>query len=371
MLKIIFTLIILFSVITPVGAEESLNFRDLLSGSDNDGFERAIEKRQFSFPKDHGPHPTFKTEWWYFTGNVEDKKGRKFGYELSLFRFAIESEPVKRTSKWVTNNVYMGHFALTDVEQGNFYNFERFARDGAALAGAQPEPFRVWVEDWSVESARGEGQPWRLRAEREGIAVNLLLTPEKGIVLQGNEGLSQKSEESGNASYYYSIPRLATTGTIAVKKKSFEVNGRSWLDREWSTSALSNDQSGWDWFALQLSNGYDIMFYQLRLKEGGVDPFSAGKLIAPDGSTIPLSPEDVEIKVLEKWESPLGGSYPIKWNLNLKKEGLLLVVEPLIRNQELNLSIRYWEGAVKVTGKQRGMPLSGKGYVELTGYTGD
>ncbi|MDH3973240.1 MAG: carotenoid 1,2-hydratase [Deltaproteobacteria bacterium] len=369
--KILLSILFLFIFTAPARTEESLNFRELLGDSGNDGFERALEKRPFIFPEDHGPHPGFKAEWWYFTGNLEDKRGRKFGYELSLFRFAIESKPVERTSKWATNNIYMGHFALTDVETETFYNFERFAREGAGLAGAKAEPFRVWVEDWSVEVVEGEGHPWSLRAKKNGIVVNLLLTPEKGIVLQGDEGLSQKSKEPGNASYYYSIPRLSTEGTIEVKGETFQVSGSSWLDREWSTSALSEDQEGWDWFALQLSNGYDLMFYKLRLKNGTVDSFSAGKLIGPDGSVLSIKADDVEIEELEKWESPLGGTYPIKWKFLFKKEALFLNIEPLIVNQELDLSIRYWEGAVKVQGTHHGVPLSGKGYLEMTGYAGN
>lgn len=372
MTKIFLILITLsFTLTIPASEAESLNFLELLGNSNKDGFERAVKKRQFTFPEDHGSHPAFKTEWWYFTGNLEDERGRKFGYELSLFRFAIESDPVKRTSTWATNNVYMGHFALTHVEEKVFYNYERFAREGAGLAGARGEPFRVWVEDWSVEEVDGDNEIWRLRANKEGIAVDLFLTPEKGIVLQGNEGLSQKSKEQGNASYYYSIPRLSTKGTIELKGKVFPVSGRSWLDREWSTSALAEEQSGWDWFALQLSNGYDLMFYRLRLENGSIDPYSAGKLIAPDGSTTTLASEDVEVKELEKWKSPLGGTYPVKWHLKLKKEDLDLTIEALITSQELDLSIRYWEGSVKVEGSQNNMPLSGKGYVEMTGYAKD
>jgi len=371
MVRIILIITIIFTLITPAVSAESLNFRELLGSSSNEGFERAIEKRQFTFPEDHGPHPTFKIEWWYFTGNLEDEKGRKFGYELSLFRFALEGDPEERSSQWASNNIYMGHFALTDVKRGRFYSFERFSREGAGLAGAKSEPFRVWVESWSVEEVKGEKESWRLRAEKEGVVVNLLLRPEKGIVLQGDEGLSRKSKEEGNASYYYSIPRLATTGTVEAEGQKFDVTGRSWLDREWSTSALSHEQEGWDWFALQFSSGYDLMFYRLRLKNGHIDPYSSGKLIAPDGQTTFLTWEDVKIKALKKWESPLGGSYPVQWKFYIEKENLSLNIEPLIVNQELNLSIRYWEGAVRVEGTHNDVPLSGKGYVELTGYARD
>lgn len=371
MIKILLILLIFFTFNTPVGAAESLNFRELLGEFDNNGFERAMEKRAFHFPHDHGPHPSFRTEWWYFTGNLETREGRKFGYELSLFRFALDSNPVERTSKWATKNVYMGHFALTDVETGRFYSFERFARDGAGLAGAKADPFKVWVEEWTVEETGEDKQRWRLKARKEDMAVSFLLTPKKPVVLQGDEGLSRKSSEPGNASYYYSIPRLLTTGVITIEGTDFETAGTSWFDREWSTSALSEEQAGWDWFALQLSNGYDLIYYRLRLNNGGTDPFSAGKLIGPDGSAVSLAKEDVALEVLEKWESPLGGAYPVHWKLRVKKEALSLAIEPLIVNQELNLSVRYWEGAVQAKGVFKGEDISGKGYLEMTGYTGD
>lgn len=233
MTRTLSAIIILFILIAPASATDNVNagsnldFKELLSGSANEGFERAIGKREFHFPRDHGPHPSFQTEWWYFTGNLEDEKGRKFGYELSLFRFAIDSNSVKRSSKWAAKNVYMGHFALTDAETGRFYSFERFAREGAGLAGSQAGPFKVWVEDWSVGTKEGENDMWKLRAARDGIVVNLLLLPEKGIVLQGDEGFSQKSKEPGNASCYYSIPRLSTKGSIEVNGERFNVAGRS------------------------------------------------------------------------------------------------------------------------------------------------
>lgn len=356
----------------PSASKDSrLNLAKILGGEYPEGFARAEKVRAFSFPEDHGPHTSYRSEWWYFTGNLEDEKGRLFGYELTIFRFALTPEVSKRQSKWAINQTYMGHFALSDIDNKKFHAFERFSRGALGLAGAESSPFRVWVEDWSaVEKSPGSSR-WKLRAKEEGVEIDLDLLPERPVVLQGERGLSRKSGDKGNASYYYSIPRFATAGTIEIDGKRWRVEGLSWLDREWSTSALAPDQAGWDWFALQLDNGYDLMFYRLRRRDGSDDPFSAGALIDPEGKKIPLTLGDLSIKELASWESPRGGTYPAKWQITIKAADIVLDIEPLMADQELDLSIRYWEGAVDVTGKHGGEEVTGKGYVELAGYSVD
>jgi predicted secreted hydrolase len=272
---------------------------------------------------------------------------------------------VSRVSNWRTNQFYMGHFAVSDGGREHFHAFERFSRGGAGLAGAQADPLRVWLEDWSMESVGPETFPLRIRAQGNDAAIDLTVRPEKPKVLQGDRGLSQKGPGVGNASYYYSYTRLGTEGTMAVGGDTLQVTGQSWLDREWSTSALGPDQEGWDWFALQLKDGRDLMYYQLRNTDGSASRFSEGVLVGPNGATTPLARTDVSVEVLDTWTSPDGThTYPVDWTLRVPSRNLDLRVRALFPNQELDeVSVRYWEGAVRVSGSH-----SGKGYVELTGY---
>jgi len=276
---------------------------------------------------------------------------------------------MQRVSSWATNQVYMAHFALTDAEAERFYYFERFSRDSLGLAGAKAEPFQVWLENWRVEKGQGEALPMRLSASEDDVAIDLHLQSAKPIVLQGQNGLSQKSAQPGNASYYYSMTRLATSGRIVIAGETFQVAGTSWLDREWSTSALGEDQVGWDWFSLQLDDGQELMYYQLRLKDGTADPLSSGVLVDASGATQRLRPNDIQIKVLDYWQSSKSGArYPAEWRLDIVKEGISLEILPVLADQELHTTVRYWEGAVSVQGEQRANKLGGVGYVELTGY---
>jgi len=341
---------------------ESGSIAQSLSGAGTEGFKRADSPRKFLFPDDFGPHLEFQTEWWYYTGNLSARDGREFGYQLTFFRRSLGPHKIERKSKWAANQIYFAHFALTDVESGQFYSSEKWSRGAAGLAGSQSAPFRVWIDNWSVS---GDGNKVRLSAAYNETSIDLALESVKPIVLQGDKGLSQKSGERGNASYYFSQTRLKSAGTIAIGGQRFEVSGLSWLDREWSTSALGEHQEGWDWFSIQLDDGREIMLYQLRLKGGGVDPFSSGSYVRKDGSVEQLNAGDFEIEPLSSWKSPETGIvYPSKWKIKIPEQGMELTVTPLLKNQELLLSFTYWEGAVKFTGDG----LSGKGYVELTGY---
>jgi predicted secreted hydrolase len=352
----------------PPPAPESLELAAVLGGEPDPGFVRATVPRAFQFPRDHGPHPGFRSEWWYFTGQLRATDGRRFGYELSLFRTALSPAKPARTSRFAANEVYMGHFALTDIAARRFRYFERFARGAAGLAGAQTEPFAVWVEDWSVRASPDNPGTWALTASSGDVRLELALAPQKPPALHGDRGLSQKSAEPGSASYYYSIPRLAARGTLAVGGETLPVTGGGWLDREWSTSALSPEQSGWDWFGLQLADGSELMFYQLRRKDGSRDPHSAGTFIDAAGRAIRLRSGDVALEEREWWQSPRGGRYPAAWQLTVRPLDLALDIRPLLADQELDVSIRYWEGAVDVSGTRAGRPVRGEGYVELTGY---
>ena len=281
--------------------------------ADTAGFARAEGPQPLGFPADHGPHDDFQTEWWYYTGNLTAETGEHFGYQLTFFRRALTPPDQRsaRDSTWAADQVYMAHFALTDVSGGKHYSFEKLARGAAGLAGAKAEPFRVWLEDWSV--AGSSVNQTRLRASALNLDLNLNLSLDlnladlKGPILQGDRGYSRKGPEPGNASYYVSLPRVATTGVITVNDKPFTVDGLSWMDHEWSTSALGAEQAGWDWFSIQLDDNTELMLFQLRRADGTVDAFSSGTLIAADGSTRQLGPGDFSIEVHRSLAQPAHG----------------------------------------------------------------
>lgn len=363
--------LLLLVLIAPVAAlaQEESRLAELL-GADDAGFPRAIEPRSFAFPADHGPHPEYRNEWWYVTGNLRSDSGRRFGFELTIFRFALTPVLESSRSAWRTNQVYIAHLAVTNPRNGEFLVAERFARGALGLAGAQSEPFAVWIDDWRIASRGGGSAPdaWLLEAGDEGFGLSLELDASETPILNGDDGLSQKSDEPGNASYYYSITRLATEGEVRIGNDGFTVEGTSWLDREWSSSALADNQAGWDWFALQLDNDTELMFYNIRLTDGAQDRNSAGTYATVNGTAVKLERNDVELEVLDTWDSPEGGAYPSRWRLTVPDQDLELEIVPVMANQELFTTVRYWEGAVDVTGTARGKPIAGVGYVELTGY---
>ena len=341
-----------------------------LLGSDADDFPKVTTPRAFDFPADHGPHPEFRNEWWYITGNLDGEDGGRYGFELTIFRFSLTPDASPSTSAWRSNQVYIAHLAVTDADGQEFYVAERFSRGALGLAGASANPFRVWIDDWEIARAPvGEDDHyWTLSASDEDFGLGLQLLAEKEPVLNGIDGLSQKSAEPGNASYYYSMTRWRTDGVLRIGDRRFDVSGLSWLDREWSSSALAANQKGWDWFALQLSDGSDLMFYNLRKIDGSQDMHSAGTWVAADGSSRHLQQGEVIMRVLDHWPSPEGGVYPSRWEIVVPGESLSLLVEPVLDDQELFTTVRYWEGAVDVRGTRDGAQVSGRGYVELTGY---
>lgn len=337
--------------------------------SATEGFARAAPGYVLQFPSDEGPHTDFQSEWWYYTGNLTTADGRHFGYELTFFRRALEPSAARlpRLSAWATDQVYMAHFALTNVGDRRFSAVERFARGAAGLAGAQANPYRVWLEDWSIEEVSPGVR--KLHAAQGDLALDLTLDNTGRPVLHGARGYSQKGPDAGNASFYYSYTRIATRGTVQVGAATYAVSGQSWMDHEWSTSALAANEVGWDWFALQLDDGSDIMLYRIREAGGSVDPFSSGTYVAPDGSSQLLARDDVVIISDSTWKSPHSQAvYPARWTVNIPSLGLAVTVEPYLSDQELNVSYVYWEGAVRLTGTHGGRAVRGNGYVEMTGY---
>lgn len=344
-----------------------------LSGGNTEGFARVLAPKEFTFPADHGPHPEYQTEWWYTTANVATKDGRRFGIKLTIFRRALAPTPTERASEWGADQIYFADFAIADIQADQFIYTERFARGAAGLAGAEMSPnVRIFLENWSI-TFNPDGSGYRLTAKDAQIGLDMQMTLAKPLVLQGERGFSPKSSEPGNASYYYSMTRLRTEGTITVKGEQFEVSGTAWMDREYSTSVLAADALGWDWFALQLDDGREIMLYQIRKADGTVEATSDGTFVNADGSTVRLIKRngDYTITPLGTWTSPRTGAvYPHGWKLTINAPDgpMELTVTPLMRDQELNTTTAYYEGASRITGTQNGNPITGYAYVELTGY---
>ncbi|MEO8607886.1 MAG: lipocalin-like domain-containing protein [Chloroflexota bacterium] len=339
--------------------------------SDITGYARAIQPWKWQFPADFGAHPQFQTEWWYYTGNLADESGRRFGFQFTIFRRAIlpESQAVQSESEWRTNQVYLAHFTVSDMGGDAFHHAERFSRGGAGLAGASTDPrYHVWVGNWQVAAQDDDAQHTTITADAGDFAVNLALEQIKPPALQGDNGLSAKSSEPGNASYYYSLSRLLTDGTITVGGQTYTVTGTTWKDHEFSTDALSGNTQGWDWFGLQLDDKRELMLGQIRLQSGGTEPAFGGLLIDADGTTRYLKHTDFTIDSTSTWKSPhTGATYPAGWDITVNigaDKPLHITLTSLLADQELTGGTTdYWEGAVRIGGDQ-----TGYGYAELTGY---
>lgn len=350
----------------------SANVVEVMGGSAEEGYARAVEPRTFEFPLDHGPHPEYRTEWWYYTGNLDGEDDATYGYQLTFFRSALTPDLPERPSTLASNQVYMAHFAITDGAQGEHVSFERFSRGAGGLAGATGEPgFSVWLEDWSATAV--EPGVMRLQASTESeagpISLDLLLNETRPAVLNGKQGLHQKGPEAGNASYYYSLVGLETSGSLTVQGEEIPVTGQSWMDHEFGTSALSDDATGWDWFSIQLDNGAVLMLYQIRTASGANLGSVEGTLVWPDGQQEMLTGADFTIAERGQWTSPNTGIvYPSGWQIEVPAHAIDLRVDPLVDAQEMDVSFVYWEGAVEASGAMADQPVNGRGYVELTGY---
>lgn len=349
--------------------DETIRIGSVLGEGDLDGFIRADHAHTPKFPDDHGAHPDFRSEWWYFTGNLDDTDGRRYGFQYTLFRFAVAPGDAERPSAWGTRQVWMGHLALTDVDGRRFFRAERFSRGGdIGLAGARARPFRVWLEDWEMASLGDPIFPLRLSAAADDFGLELELEDDRGPVLQGDRGYSRKGPGEGNASHYYSYTRLRVDGHLSFEGRRVRATGEAWLDREWSTSALGENVRGWDWFALQLDDASEVMFYRLRRADGSADPLSAGTVTSAVSPPRPLG-RDAVIEPLRYWMSPdTGIRYPVAWRLAAPSEALDLEIGALLDGQEMATAVRYWEGAVGVTGVRDGRRVTGRGYLEMTGY---
>ncbi len=345
----------------------SANVANLQTVNSGAGFALVDKPREWKFPEDYGAHSEYQTEWWYYTGNLDTADGRHFGYQLTFFRRGVSPAEAARHSDWATNQIYFAHFAISDIKNNSHPYSERFSRGAAGLAGASGNPYHVWLEDWSATGANDNTTA--LHAEDGGHSIDLMMTPDKPLVLQGDGGVSPKSETYGNASYYYSFTGLNTTGTVTINGEKFAVRGSSWMDHEFGTTELGSQALGWDWFSIQLNDRRELMLLQIRNKDGTIAPVSSGTLVEADGTARHLTRDEMQIQVLQTWKSAQSGAtYPARWNISVPSAGIELAATPYMADQEMRVSIVYWEGAAQFSGRSNGTAVAGNGFIELTGY---
>ncbi len=349
-------------------------------------YRQALPGYRFEFPRDHASHEAFRTEWWYYTGNVVAENGGRYGFQVTFFRIGLRDRVnPANPSRWRPDNVYFAHLALSDLDGRQFRYWHRTSRAGPGLAGAATDRYEVFIGDWrawlETPGAPGSAPVHRLRlsvpSAQAGapaeVTLDLALTSEKPPVVHGRDGVSQKAEGLGRASHYYSLTRLSVSGRLALDGRGTTVEGRAWMDHEFGSNQLGEGQVGWDWFSLQLADGSELMLYRLRLKDGRVEPASSGTLVRPDGTWRTLALADFRLTPLATWTSRAsGGTYPVRWRVEVPSEGIDLTVEPALEDQELrtegSTGVTYWEGSVAARGVKGGRPVEGRGYLEMTGY---
>lgn len=333
-------------------------------------YQQALPGYQYQFPRDHFDHPAYRTEWWYYTGNLKAADGRRFGFELTFFRQGLDREE-QNSGDWNLRDLYLAHLALSDLDGSHFYHTERLNRAGPGLAGASVNLQRVWNGNWRVQWTNGQQD---LQAITSDFVLNLIMTSRKPPVIHGKDGISQKGSGAGNASHYISFTRLLTSGTIELNGKSYSVEGTSWMDHEFFSSGLDKDEVGWDWLSLQLADNTELMLYRLRHKDGSVDPFSSGTYVDANGKSTYLSVRDFSMTPTgETYTSSVTKAlYPIGWRVTIPSLRLQLQLKTPLASQELpsnsSAGLSYWEGAIDISGTRSGAAVTGVGYLEMTGY---
>jgi len=381
-----------------------------LKGAGAVPYRLALPGYRYEFPRDHFNHPDFQTEWWYYTGNLHSPEGRRFGFELTFFRFGVgrdarPSDDAAPSDVWNVQDVWMAHLALSDLDGGHFIHTERFNRAGAGIAGADLKTARVWNGNWQatwqLDVKPPETVAQQLTAVADRFSFDLHLKSQKPPVIHGENGISQKAEGVGRASHYVSFTRLLTQGNLILDGRSFTVVGTTWMDHEFFTNQLAPDQTGWDWFSLQLDDGSEVMLYRLRRKDGSEDPYSSGTYVDAAGRSVHLSKREFSVapgrledgKGVERgnvqsgkiqpgriqqgkiWTSPITGAhYPVEWVVQIPSIGLDVALSTRLPDQELSAKVHsapvYWEGAVDIGGTSKNKPVKGVGYLEMTGYAG-
>ncbi len=314
----------------------------------------ALPGYHYEFPRDHFSHPDFQTEWWYYTGNLKAADGHRYGFELTFFRQAID-RATPRASAWDVDDAWLAHLALSDIDGHRFQHWERLNRSGPGLAGASQELARVWNGNWKVQ---WNGSKQELQAVTDRFTLRLTFESQKPPVIHGVNGVSQKSAGRGNASHYISFTRLITAGTLEENGRTVALSGTSWMDHEFFTHQLADNQTGWDWLSLQFNDNTELMLFRLRHKDGSIDPYSAGTFINARGAGVHLTSKDFAL-------TPGGrkyGPYPIEWRVQVPSLGIDVRATTRLDEQEMT---SYWEGAIELTGTR-----TGAGYLEMTGYRG-
>jgi len=335
-------------------------------------YRTAVPGYHFEFPRDYFNHPDFQTEWWYYTGNLKSPSGHRYGFELTFFRQAVSRDPSESVSRtWDLKVLYLAHFALSDLDGQKFYHAEKINRAGPGIAGVNESSARIWNGNWQV---KWQGSNQKLDAIEPRFQVHLSLHPEKPPVIHGENGVSQKSQGIDHASYYFSLTRLEATGSLDLKDEQVTVTGSAWMDHEFFTHQLEADQTGWDWFSIQLNDNTELMLFRIRRKDASLDPFSAGTYVDAQGKSKHLHANDIVLQPLtETWTSPVTHAvYPIAWKITIPKIGIELEAHTPLASQELATTTSfvpsYWEGAITLAGRQGQTPLNGVGYLEMTGY---
>ena len=337
-------------------------------------FQKARRGVSLRFPQDHGAHPHFQNEWWYLTGNLQTLEGRKFSFQFTSFRTALSPRTPPVQSDWATNQQYMVHLGLTDIQADNFFSQEQFNRGALGLAGVTANPFKIWLDHWTVTGRPSSQYPncmdMKIRVKNKKFSYNLNLACTKPLVLQGDRGFSKKSDQENYASYYYSMTRLATRGTITIAGKSYSVSGMSWMDHEWSSGLLDKNSMGWSWASLQLDDLSEVMVFRIQNKSGPLPAYGQVAIIDPQGNKTSLSFKDISFRPLDFWISPQTQvSYPTSWEIKIPKNSLSLRLQATMDEQEhIGAFFPYWEGAVDVRGTKAGRPISGVGFLELVGH---
>jgi len=334
-------------------------------GAEIEAYREAVAGYRYSFPRDHFEHPEFRTEWWYYTGNLRDGAGKRFGFELVFFRQGQRRGPATNSSAWRVDDLYLAHLALTDIDGKHFYNHQRLNRAGPGIAGASYAERRVWNGNWS---ATWQGDRQVLEATADDFRFRLEVTPAKAPVVHGINGVSQKGLAAGQASYYVSLTRLAVSGDLVTGGDRRAVTGTAWMDHEWFTNQLDKEQTGWDWFSVQLDDQTELMLFQLRRPDGSIDSHSAGTYIDRQGLARHLTHDEFSLIPVSYWRSARSGAnYPVDWNIRAPSIGIDLKLHATLENQELvseeSSGPTYWEGAVTYSGSATGV-----GYLEMTGY---
>ncbi len=333
-------------------------------------YRNAVPGYRFEFPRDYFDHPDFQTEWWYYTGNLKSANGHRYGFELTFFRQAVSRDP-GQAATWDIKDIYLTHLALSDLDGQKFYHSERTNRAGPGIAGVSASSARIWNGNWQI---RWEGADQKLQAIDQQFQLHLTLHPEKPPVIHGKNGVSQKSEGAGHASYYTSLTRLSASGQLELNGQTLEVSGLAWMDHEFFTHQLESSQIGWDWLSLQLEDNTELMLFRIRREDGSLDPFSAGTYVDAQGKSTHLRANDFILQPLgESWTSPVThATYPIAWKIVIPKLEIELEAHTALAAQEFpgktKVAPSYWEGAIQLGGRRGKSPLGGVGYLEMTGY---